>query len=79
VSRRQLARLGERANLIVDGTSAAHEWVWQGRLAGQAPEIDPVVYLTGADLELLVPGRVLDVEIVGADDYDLVARPLAVS
>jgi ribosomal protein S12 methylthiotransferase len=79
VSRRQLARLGERANLIVDGPSAAHEWVWQGRLAGQAPEIDPVVYLTGADLELLVPGRVLDVEIVGADDYDLVARPLAVS
>jgi ribosomal protein S12 methylthiotransferase len=79
VSGRQMARLGHRANLIVDGPSAAHEWVWRGRLAGQAPEIDPVVYLTDADPDLLVPGRLLDVEIVGADDYDLVARPIAPS
>jgi ribosomal protein S12 methylthiotransferase len=76
VTRRQQARLGQRTRVMVDGPSPAHEWVWRGRLAGQAPDIDPVVYLTDADPALLVPGRVLDVEIVGADEYDLVARPV---
>jgi ribosomal protein S12 methylthiotransferase len=76
VSRRQLARLGQRDRLMVEGPSATHEWVWRGRLASQAPEIDPVVYLTEAEPDLLVPGRLIDVEIVGADEYDLVARPL---
>jgi len=76
VSRRQLARLGQRDRLMVEGPSATHEWVWSGRLASQAPEIDPVVYLTEAEPYLLVPGRLIDVEIVGADEYDLVARPL---
>ncbi len=77
VARRQLARVGQRARLMVEGPSPAHEWVWRGRLEGQAPDIDPVVYLTDADPDLLVPGRLIDVEIVGADEYDLVARPLA--
>jgi len=35
-----------------------------------------VVYLTDADPDHLVAGRFLDVEIVSAQDYDLVARPL---
>ena len=77
VARRQLARVGQRARLMVEGPSPAHEWVWLGRLEGQAPDIDPVVYLTDADPDLLVPGRLIDVQIVGADEYDLVARPLA--
>jgi ribosomal protein S12 methylthiotransferase len=76
VARRQIGRIGQRVPLMVDGPSPAHEWVWRGRLAGQAPEIDPVVYLTDTDPDLLVPGRLLDVEIVGADEYDLVARPV---
>lgn len=76
VASRQRGRVGERARLLVDGPSPEHEWVWRGRLAGQAPDIDPVVYLTDADPDTLVAGRFLDVEIVGADEYDLVARPL---
>jgi tRNA A37 methylthiotransferase MiaB len=77
VTARQRTRLGQRGRLMVEGPSAAHEWVWRGRLSGQAPDVDPVVYLTDADPELLVPGLLIDVEIVGADEYDLVARPLA--
>ena len=77
VAARQQARLGERTRLIVDGPAPEHEWVWRGRLAGQAPDIDPVVYLTDADPAVLEPGRLLEVEVVGADAYDLVARPLA--
>ena len=47
-----------------------------GRLAGQAPEIDPQVYLTECGPDQAGPGQFLDVEIVGARGYDLVARPV---
>jgi ribosomal protein S12 methylthiotransferase len=76
VAARQQARLGERTRLVVDGPSPEHELVVQGRLAGQAPEIDPVVYLTDCDPSTLTRGAFIDVEIVGSQDYDLVARPL---
>jgi ribosomal protein S12 methylthiotransferase len=76
VTARQRARLGERTRLVVDGTSPEHELVLQGRLPGQAPEIDPVVYLTDCDPSAIATGSFIDVEIVGAEAYDLVARPL---
>ena len=76
VAARQQARLGERTRLVVDGPSPEHELVLQGRLPGQAPEIDPVVYLTDCDSSTLPSGSYIDVEIVGSQDYDLIARPL---
>jgi ribosomal protein S12 methylthiotransferase len=77
VARAHKARLGARVQLMVDGPSPEHELVWRGRLAGQAPDIDPVVYLTDTDTESLYPGAVLEAEIVGSREYDLVARPTA--
>jgi ribosomal protein S12 methylthiotransferase len=77
VARAQKKRLGARVQVMVDGPSPEHELVWRGRLSGQAPEIDPVVYFTEFDTELLRPGTLLTAEIVGARDYDLVARPAA--
>ncbi len=76
VAARQKTRVGSTVRLVVDGPSPEHEWVFTGRLAGQAPEIDPQVYLTEADPATLRPGQFLDVQIVGAKGYDLVARPL---
>jgi ribosomal protein S12 methylthiotransferase len=76
VTTRQQARLGERTRLVIDGPSPEHELVVQGRLAGQAPEIDPVVYLTDCDPSTLAKGAFIDVEIVGAQEYDLIARPV---
>jgi len=76
VAARQHARLGERTRLVVDGSSPEHELVLQGRLAGQAPEIDPVVYLTDCDPSAFPQGAFVDVEIVGSQDYDLIARPV---
>jgi ribosomal protein S12 methylthiotransferase len=76
VAARQKRRLGERTRLVVDGPSPEHELVVMGRLPGQAPEIDPVVYLTDCDPSDFPRGSFLDVEIVGAQNYDLVARPL---
>jgi ribosomal protein S12 methylthiotransferase len=76
VSKRQQSRLGEKTRLVIDGQSPEHELVLQGRLPGQAPEIDPVVYLTDCDPSTFAKGAFIDVEIVGAQDYDLVARPV---
>jgi ribosomal protein S12 methylthiotransferase len=72
----QKGRVGQRVRLVVDGVSEEHELVLRGRLAGQAPEIDPQVFLTECDPSRLAPGTFVDGEIVGARDYDLLVRPL---
>jgi len=77
VSRKQRARIGETVELLVDGPSKEHELVLQARLAGQAPDIDPVVFLTDCDAETLRPGDLIRAEIVQAREYDLIARPVA--
>jgi len=74
VARAQKNRVGTQVNVMVDGPSPEHELVWRGRLQGQAPDIDPVVYLTEADPGSLRAGAVLEAEIVGAREYDLLAR-----
>jgi ribosomal protein S12 methylthiotransferase len=76
VARRQAARVGERLRLVVDGPSEEHELVLRGRIQGQAPEIDPQVYLTDCDPTAFPAGHFVDVEIVGARGYDLIARPI---
>jgi len=75
VARAQKKRIGSRVQVLVEGPSPEHELVWRGRLAGQAPEIDPMVYLTDIDPATLRPGQLLEAEIVGAREYDLLARP----
>jgi ribosomal protein S12 methylthiotransferase len=69
-------RLGRQVRLLVDGSTPDHELVVRARLEGQAPEIDPVVYLTDCDPSRLMPGTFVDATIVGAHEYDLIARPL---
>jgi ribosomal protein S12 methylthiotransferase len=76
VGRAQLDRMGERVRVMVDGSSSEHELVWQGRLEGQAPEIDPVVFFTESAPDELVPGALIEAEVVGARDYDLVVKPV---
>jgi ribosomal protein S12 methylthiotransferase len=62
--------------VLVDGPSAEHPLVLRGRLASQAPEIDPVVYLSEADPDECRPGTLIDAEVTAARGYDLVVRPL---
>jgi ribosomal protein S12 methylthiotransferase len=78
VAARQRERVGERARLLVDGPSGESELVLKGRLESQAPEIDAAVYLTDCDPSSLRAGQFVEVEIVGAREYDLIARPVAV-
>lgn len=76
VAKAQKARVGSDVRVLIDGPSAEHELVLQGRLEGQAPEIDPVVFLSECDLERVRPGDLIRARITGARGYDLVATPL---
>jgi ribosomal protein S12 methylthiotransferase len=76
VARAHRARIGTEAAVLIDGPSAEHEMVLQGRLEGQAPDIDSVVYLTDCDSTAFVTGALIQTRVVGARGYDLVAAPL---
>src|SRR5687767_12632030 len=75
VRRRQRGRIGGVARILVDGPSGDHDLVLKGRLMTQAPDIDAAVYLTECDPSSYRAGDFAEVEIVGARDYDLIARP----
>ncbi len=77
VARAQKARIGSEVTVLVDGPSAEHELVLQGRLEGQAPDIDPLVFLTGCDVEGHRPGDLVRGTVVGASGYDLLVQPFS--
>jgi ribosomal protein S12 methylthiotransferase len=79
VIRAQRRLIGERIRLVVDGPAAEHELVLRARSAGQAPEIDPQIYLTECDPSEFSTGQFIEAEITGSQGYDLLARPLSVS
>src|SRR5260370_210360 len=68
---RQKALFGTRQTVLVDGPSPDPAFPFDGRTAGQAPEIDGVVLLRNARL---TPGRFADVGIVEVDGYELVGE-----
>ena len=76
VARRHAALVGHRVTLLVEGRSPEHPLVVRGRCPGQAPEIDSMTYLTECDPTAFTPGQLIQAEIVGSHDYDLLARPL---
>jgi ribosomal protein S12 methylthiotransferase len=65
---------GSVQEVLVDGPSADPAFAWEGRLAGQAPEIDGVVYLPGAGF---AGGRFDRVRITEVEGYELVGERLA--
>jgi ribosomal protein S12 methylthiotransferase len=76
VAAAQKARIGRAVDVLIDGPSSEHELVLQGRVMGQAPEIDPVVFLTDCDPERYGSGDLIRARIVGARGYDLLAAPV---
>jgi ribosomal protein S12 methylthiotransferase len=68
---RQKALHGTRQTVLVDGRSADRAFAFEGRLAGQAPEIDGTVLLRNRDL---ASGRFAEVRIVEVDGYELVGE-----
>jgi ribosomal protein S12 methylthiotransferase len=76
VARALRTRIGGEAAVIIDGPSSEHEMVLQGRLEGQAPDIDSVVYLTDCDPTAFETGTLIRARLVASRGYDLVAAPL---
>jgi ribosomal protein S12 methylthiotransferase len=68
-------KIGEVMEVRVDGLSPETELLLEGRTAGQAPEIDGVVYINDLGLgPQPAPGDLVSVEITAAHDHDLVGQ-----
>jgi ribosomal protein S12 methylthiotransferase len=70
-ARRYRARVGERVEVLVEGTHADTDLLLEGRMATQAPEIDGQVIINDG---VAAPGDFVACEITEAHPYDLVAR-----
>jgi ribosomal protein S12 methylthiotransferase len=65
------ALIGRELEVLVEGASEEHDLVVQGRHAGQAPEIDGHVYVSGGEAR---PGEIRRVRVEQASDWDLVGE-----
>jgi ribosomal protein S12 methylthiotransferase len=74
--RKNKALVGRELEVLVEGASDEHEFVLMGRHAGQAPDIDGQVYLSGGESWSSAPrpGEMLRVVITQASNYDLVGE-----
>ena len=64
-------KIGRSYTLLVDGVSEETDMLWEGRLSGQAPDIDGVVYINDGIDESVRPGDFRTVKISEAFEYDL--------
>lgn len=64
------ARKGERFEVLIDSQPRPGQYA--ARHAGQAPEVDSVTYVLARRLQI---GQLVRVACIGAQDYDLIARP----
>ncbi len=73
--RKHRARVGETVRVIFEGESNETELLWQGRMETQAPDIDGCVLINDAPEGFdPIPGKLIDVLITEAQEYDLVGR-----
>ncbi len=68
------AWIGKEVRMLCEGPSEESDWVMQGRLFSQAPEIDGLTYLSDSELGTENIGKFLNVQITEAHEYDLVAK-----
>jgi len=66
------ARLGSVVDVLVDGPSEDPAFAWEARTAGQAPEIDGVVYIR--ERAGTTPGRFARVRIAEVEGHELVGE-----
>jgi ribosomal protein S12 methylthiotransferase len=79
ISRGRLRALrGRTVDAIVEGPSEETEYLLEGRLRSQAPEIDGRLLITDAGGRTLRPGDVVPVKIEKTFDYDLAGAVVAV-
>ncbi len=73
ISRKQnQALVGREFPILIEGVSPETDLLWQGRLPGQAPEIDGVCLINDVSDGALAKGQIRRIRITEAHDYDLV-------
>jgi ribosomal protein S12 methylthiotransferase len=68
------ALVGRTLDVLIDATAPEGRHLWMGRTYADAPDVDGVTWVRGAHLR---PGDLVACEIVAAEDYDLIARPVS--
>jgi ribosomal protein S12 methylthiotransferase len=64
-------KIGTKQPIIIDRVSDDHDFNYEGRTAGDAPEVDGRVFIQSGNFQL---GKILNAKIIGASDYDLYAE-----
>lgn len=72
----QQDKVGKVFNVLVKGLSEESEFLYEGRMSTQAPEVDGCVYINDGEVKV---GEIQTVEITEAFEYDLVGRIVAKS
>ena len=76
--RKHNAMIGETVQVMFEGESAESDLLWQGRMETQAPDIDGCVLINDVPKGFVpIAGKVVDVLIEDAQEYDLVGRIVA--
>jgi ribosomal protein S12 methylthiotransferase len=66
--------IGKTLDVLIDTPARAERHLWVGRPYTDAPDVDGITWVRGANLG---PGDLVSCEILGAEGYDLIARPLS--
>jgi len=69
---KQAGFVGKIVTVMVDGPSPDYEGLWEGRTAGDAPEIDGVVYFKPHQSKS--PGDLVDVKITHSQEFALMGE-----
>lgn len=73
-AKRNKRLIGGEFPILVEGLSPETDLLWQGRLPGQAPEIDGVCLINDFTGREPQPGQMRTIRITEAHDYDLVGE-----
>ena len=64
-------KIGSLQQVIIDRISDDHDFNYEGRTMGDAPEVDGRVFIQSGNSQ---PGEIVTAKIIGASDYDLYAE-----
>ena len=69
---RNASLVGSRMEVVIDAPGD-EDGVWLARSRTQAPDVDSITFVEAEGLSV---GGFIEVEVTGADEYDLIARPV---
>ncbi len=69
-------QVGRTLDVLIDAPAPEGKNMWLGRTYTDAPDVDGNTWVRGTHLK---PGDMVECEIVGAEEHDLIARPVSTS